>query len=170
MRIASLLPLAVAVGVGRLPGQTLHSAAAASVVTTRVRTEQPGGATEFSGAAFGGEGTLSLGRFRLDLSYLQGRLDPDTGSARARDLVEGAVLLGVRPVEWLTVSAGPHARAYAASGQTQRWLFWELRVRAATPFIGSAVREDCYTLFEDTTKRSYETFYHRENCTVCIRV
>src|SRR6266850_1870028 len=138
MRIGWLLSLAVAVGAGRLPGQRFHTAAAASVVTARVRTEQFGGAAQFSGAAFGAGGTLSLGRFQVGLSYLQGRLDPDTGSARARDLVEGAVLLGVRPVEWLTLSCGPHARAYAASGQTQRWLFWEVRVRAAKPFIGSA--------------------------------
>ena len=140
MRVGWLLSLAAAVGVGRLPGQTIHSAVAASVVTTRVRTEQLGEAFQFSGAAFGGEGTVSLGRVQLGLSYLQGRLDPDTGSAPARDLVEGSVLLGVRPVEWLTLSAGPHARAYAASGQTQRWIYWELRVRAAKPFIGSAVR------------------------------
>ena len=140
MRIGWLLPLAVAVGASRLPGQSFHTAAAASVVTARVRTEQLGGAAQFSGAAFGIGGTLSLGRVQLGLSYLQGHLDPDTGSAQARDLVEGAVLLGVRPLEWLTLSGGPHARAYAASGQTQRWLFWELRVRAAKPFIGSAVQ------------------------------
>jgi len=109
-------------------------------VTARVRTEQLGEAFQFSGAAFGAEGTVSLGRVQLGLSYLQGRLDPDTGSAPARDLVEGAVLLGVRPVEWLTLSAGPHARAYAANGQTQRWVYWELRMRAAKPFIGTAVR------------------------------
>jgi len=140
MRAGWLLPLAVAVGASRLPGQTFHTAGAASVVTARVRTEQLGGAAQFSGAAFGAGGTLSLGRFQLGLSYLQGRLDPDTGSAHARDLIEGTVLVGFRPVEWLTLSVGPHARAYAASGQTQRWLFWELRVRAAKPFIGSTVQ------------------------------
>src|SRR2546421_8618136 len=58
-----------------------------------------------------------------------------------RSLIEGALLVGFRPVEWLTLSGGPHARAYAASGQTQRWLFWELRVRAAKPFIGSTDRK-----------------------------
>ena len=140
MRIGWLLLLAAAVGAGRLPGQTIHPAVAASVVTARVRVEQLGEAFQFSGAAFGAEGTVSLGRVQLGLSYLQGRLDPDTGSAPARDLVEGSVLLGVRPVEWLTLSAGPHARAYATNGQTQRWVYWELRLRAAKPFIGTAVR------------------------------
>src|SRR5213076_1420584 len=100
-----------------LPGQTIHPAVAASVVTARVRTEQLGEAFQFSGAAFGAEGTVSLGRVQLGLSYLRGR-----------------------PVEWLTLSAGPHARAYAANGQTQRWVYWELRMRAAKPFIGTAVR------------------------------
>src|SRR6266702_1424729 len=125
---------------GRLPAQTIHPAVAASVVTARVRTDQLGEAFQFSGAAFGAEGTVSLGRVQLGLSYLQGRLAPDSGSAPARDLVEGSVLFGVRPAEWLTLSAGPHARAYAANGQTQRWVYWELRMRAAKPFIGTAVR------------------------------
>src|SRR2546427_27893 len=140
MRVGWLLLLAAAVGAGRLPGQTIHPAVAASVVTARVRTEQLSEAIQFSGAAFGAEGTVSLGRVQLGLSYLQGRLDPDTGSAPARDLVEGSVLLGFRPVEWLTLSAGPHARAYATNGQTQRWVYWELRMRAAKPFIGTTVR------------------------------
>src|SRR5256884_3430819 len=84
--------------------------------------------------------TCALPIFQLGLSYLRGRRDPDSGSAPARDLVEGWVLFGVGPVEWLTLSAGPHARAYAANGQTQRWVYWELRMRAAKPFIGTAVR------------------------------
>src|SRR5260221_10568942 len=133
MRIGWLLSLAVAVGAGRLPGQRFHTAAAASVVTARVRTEQLGGAAQFSGAAFGAGGTLSLGRFQVGLSYLQGRLDPDTGSARARDLVEGAGLLGVRPGGWVALSCGPPARAFPASGQTQRRLFWEGGGRGPKP-------------------------------------
>jgi len=27
-----------------------------------------------------------------------------------------------------------------ANGQTQRWVYWELRMRAAKPFIGTTVR------------------------------
>lgn len=125
-----------------LAGQALHPAASASVVTARVRSAVPGATDQFSGAVFLGEGSLSLGRFSLGVSYLQGTLDPSgvPGAATSRDLVEGTVLLGVRPAAWLTLEAGPHARAYNLTGGTQRWLFWELRARAATAFVGTAVR------------------------------
>jgi hypothetical protein len=71
---------------------------------------------------------------------LTGLIAPTAGRA-SRDLIEGAVLLGLRPTGWLTLAVGPHARAYAPTGgNTERWSFWELRARAATAFVGSAVR------------------------------
>ncbi len=133
--------LAAVCAAGPLAGQVLHPAAGASLVTARVRSAVPSGTDQFSGTAFLGEGTLTVGRLSLDVSYLQGSLDP-TGATLGgqRDLVEGTVLLGARPARWLTLQAGPHARAYTLAGGTQRWLFWELRARAATAFVGSAVR------------------------------
>jgi hypothetical protein len=138
----SVALLAAACAAGPLSAQALHPAASASVVTARVRSALPGGTDQFSGAAFLGEGTLSLGRLSLGVSYLQGTLDPAgaVGVGTSRDLVEGTVLLGVRPAAWLTLEGGPHARAYTLTSGTQRWLFWELRARAAAAFVGSAVR------------------------------
>jgi hypothetical protein len=82
-----------------------------------------------------------LGRLSLGASYLQGSLDPTGVTAgTSRDLVEGTVQLGVRPADWLTLEGGPHVRAYGLTGSTQRWLFWELRARAGSAFVGSAVR------------------------------
>src|SRR3989441_13156293 len=52
------------------------------------------------------------------------------------DLVEGTGMLGARPLTWLTLETGPHARAYSLAGSTQRWLFWELRAGAAAAFAG----------------------------------
>jgi hypothetical protein len=95
---------------------------------------------QFTGSAFLGEGGLSMGRLRLSASYLQGTINPNGGTATARDLVEGTVLVGVRTLDWLTIEGGPHARAYSLAGGTQRWLFWELRARAATAFVGSAAQ------------------------------
>jgi hypothetical protein len=137
---SSVALLAAACAAGPVAGQALHPAAGASLVTARVRSDVSGSLDQFSGTAFLGEGTCTAGRLSLDVSYLQGSLDP-TGATLGgqRDLVEGTVLLGVRPAAWLTLEAGPHARAYTLTGTTQRWLFWELRAHAATAFVGSAV-------------------------------
>jgi len=122
-------------------GQLVRPAAEAVVVTTRLESQVPAGTDRFRGIAFGGEGALWVGPVVLDLRYVQGTLDSASGGAGSRDLVEGGALLGVRPVSWLTFAVGPQARAYvmSAGGATQRWVFWEGRVRAAAPFVGSAV-------------------------------
>ena len=137
---ASLLVFGLAVSAGALAAQGVAPAAALSVATTRVRSEVPTGTSQFAGAVIGGEGTLALGRVQLDVSYVQGKVDPDGASGRGYDLVEGAVLVRARTVPWLTLGAGVHARSYTLPGGTQRWVFTELRARAAGLFIGSAVR------------------------------
>ena len=139
MRAGWLLPLAVALTAGEVRAQRLHPFGGASLANTRLRSE---GKNPFTGAGstFLGEGALSIGRLRLTVSYLQGTLDPDGTLGASRPLVEGTVLLGVRALDWLTLETGPHARAYTLTAGTERWLFWELRVRAAKPFIGSTVQ------------------------------
>src|SRR5256885_1894474 len=139
MRIL-LVVLAAALTAGQLPGQALHAVGGASLVTTRVRSQVPAGVDQFTGSAFLGQGALALGRVELSASYLQGTINPDGGTATARDLVEGTVLIGVNALDWLTLETGPHARAYTLAGSTQRWLFWELRARAATAFVGRAAQ------------------------------
>ncbi len=138
MRLPLLALAAAAVTTGEVRAQALHPAGSAALVTARVRSQRPD--YQFTGSAFLGQGTLTLGRLHLSASYLQGTLNRDGGATGSTDLVEGTVLLGVRTLDWLTFEAGPHARAYTPTGSTQRWLFWELRARAATPFVGSAAR------------------------------
>jgi hypothetical protein len=139
MRIGWLLPLAVALAAGEVRAQRLHPFGGASLATTRLRSE---GKNPFTGAGstFLGLGALSIGRLQLTVSYLQGTLDPDGALGASRPLVEGTVLLGVRVLDWLTLETGPHARAYTLTAGTERWLFWELRARASSAFVGSAVR------------------------------
>jgi hypothetical protein len=139
MRAGWLLPLAVALTAGEVRAQRLHPFGGASLATTRLRSD---GKNPFTGAgsAFLGQGALSIGRLRLTVSYLQGTLDPDGTLGASRPLVEGTVLLGVRALDWLTLETGPHARAYTLTAGTERWLFWELRARASSAFVGSAVR------------------------------
>jgi len=139
LRLVRVALVAGVLAAGDLRAQTLRPTLSASLVRARLRSEAPA-ADRFAGSAFLGEGTLSLRRLQLTVSYLQGTLDPDGAVGASRDLVEGTVLLGVRPLEWLTLETGPHARAYTLPGGTQRWLFWELRARAATAFVGSTVR------------------------------
>lgn len=135
-----LVVLAAAVTAGQLPGQALHPNGGASVVWTRVQSQVPAGAEDFAGNVFLGQGAVGLGRLQLSVSYLQGTLNRDGAFGASRDLVEGTVMLGARPLTWLTLETGPHARAYTLSAGTQRWLFWELRARAASAFVGSAVQ------------------------------
>jgi len=134
-----LLP-AVAAATGA-SAQLVRPAAEAVVVTTRLASQVPAGTDRLSGVAFGGEGAVWVGPVVFDVRYAQGTLDSVSGGAGSRDVVEGGALLGVRPVSWLTIAAGPQARAYvlSAGGATQRWVFWEGRVRAGAPFVGSAV-------------------------------
>jgi hypothetical protein len=110
-------------------------------VTIRVQSQVPAGTDRLSGLAFGGQGKLWIGPVFLDARYVQGTLDSLSGQAGGRDVVEGGALLGVRPVPWLVFAGGPEARAYVLNkgGGTQRWVFWEGKVRAETPFVGSAV-------------------------------
>src|SRR2546426_805252 len=136
----ALVLLVAALTAGELGAQALRPTGSASLVTARVRSAVPAGIDQFTGSAFLGQGALALGRVELSASYLQGTINPDGGTATARDLVEGTVLVGVHALDWLTIETGPHARAYTLAGSTQRWLFWELRARAATAFVGSAAQ------------------------------
>ena len=138
MRRAFLLAT-LSLAAGTLTAQTLAPAGVLTVGSTRVRSQSG----QFSGAVVGGDGTLSFGRLELAVSYLQGKIDSVGASAAGgggHDLVEGSVLLGARPWSWLTIATGPHARSYTLTSGTQRWVFWELRARAAGAFIGSAAR------------------------------
>ena len=133
----TLLLVSLSLAAGTLAAQTLAPAGILTVGSTRIRSQSG----QFSGAVVGGDGTLSFGRLELAVSYVQGKVDSVGASGAAgHDLVEGSVLLGARPLSWLTIATGPHARSYTLTSGTQRWVFWELRARAAAAFIGSAAR------------------------------
>ncbi len=139
LRLVRFALVAAVLAAGEARAQTLRPTVSASLVSTRVRSQ---GQNPFVGAgpAFLGRGALALGRVKLTASYLQGTLNADGPFGASRPLVEGTLMLGVRALDWLTLETGPHARAYSLTVGTERWLFWELRARAATAFVGSAVR------------------------------
>src|SRR5438046_9261971 len=141
LRLVCLALVAAVLAAGEARAQMLSPTVSASLISTRVRSQ---GQNPFIGAgpAFLGPGALALGRLKRTASYLQGTLNADGPFGASRPLVEGTLLLGVRALDWLTLETGPHARAYSLTASTERWLFWELRARAATAFVGSAVRGD----------------------------
>jgi hypothetical protein len=136
---ALLVLLALAGMAAGLAAQRLRPTLGTSVVVARVRSELPAGTDQFSGITFGGEGALSFGRLVLRFDYVQGSVGPVSGSAPARDLIEGGAQIGFRPLRWLTLGGGPRARAYVMNGRSVRWVFWNVRGRAESMFIGSAV-------------------------------
>jgi len=128
--LAAML-LAASAAAGRLSAQSgvglTVSLAPMPVQVTR--TAEPA-ANRFSGLTIGGAAAVRFGRLRLDLRYLEGGLGSDQ-EVPDQDIVEGELLLGVAPLSWLVVKAGPHIRSFVTSQGTQRWVFWEGRVTAA---------------------------------------
>jgi hypothetical protein len=80
----------------------------------------------FTGIVLGAEGQLTRNRIWVRLRYAQGRVTVREGDAQGatRDVVEGQALFGLQAMSWLTLFAGPSARAYATEETDQRWLFW----------------------------------------------
>lgn len=105
-----------------------------TLVLTRLDTEVVplgGQATNesFTGLAYGFEGALPLWKLELGLRYINGSLDNGDGNVDL-DFVEGEVFLGLRPLPWVVLKAGPHARSFKTVAGVERWLFWEIRARA----------------------------------------
>jgi len=88
-------------------------------------------AGSFGGPTFGVQAGVSLDKVTLSATYLEGRLEPRSGSTDTvpRDLVEARLLLGVQPVPWLTLGVGPHVRAFVFDTTTVRWVMWQARAR-----------------------------------------
>lgn len=129
-RIAALL-LAGTLSAGPLRAQLLqHVSVDAGVFRLHFRSAASGVGETLSGLAAVGRARFIVGPTSLEASYSQGRLVSDTGTAAARDMVDGSAFLAVRPVSWLALKAGPHLRAYVAPGSTERWVMWEAHAHA----------------------------------------
>lgn len=107
--------------------------------STRLTSVTASGTAILSGVTIGGSGRIGSGRVSVEGAYRQGSLAADSGTALAQDLVEARLMLAVRPVSWLTVLAGPHARAFITPGITERWMFIETRVRAEGEVVSPTV-------------------------------
>jgi hypothetical protein len=85
----------------------------------------------FTGLILGVEGVLISDRLMVRVRYGEGRINPKAGSnTDPREVVEGEALFGVRATPWLSLWAGPSARAYTMGDTDQRWLLWTARATA----------------------------------------
>jgi hypothetical protein len=124
-----------------LPAQSYRFAANGGTTFVRFQRTAAGNTDEQSGFMASAVGTASAGPIGLELSYLEGQLRPQGSSlSLPQDLVEGQALLGLRPLSWVTLSGGPHARAFIRGGVTERWLYWEGRARAEAVMASQGVR------------------------------
>lgn len=100
-----------------------------SGIGMRLNSQTGPSTQKWSGAAFGFQGQFLLAhRVTIDAGYWQGKLNGvGTGD---RDVVEGYAQLGARPLNWLSLRAGPHAWTYVSDAGTQRWFLWEGRAHA----------------------------------------
>jgi hypothetical protein len=93
------------------------------------------------GTVLGADARVRLGPVGVTLGYWQGSVSPQSGAGgESPDVVEGRLLVGVRPLEWLSLQGGPFARAYVTAAGTQRWLLWRLQARAESALIPDRAR------------------------------
>jgi hypothetical protein len=111
----------------------------AMVAFSTVNREALATVDRLTGTAVGLDAGVRLGRFELTLRYLQGSLESSTDQT-ASDLVQGALALQVRPIDFLTVGIGPQARSYISEGGTERWLTWEGRLGVDTWLLRPTLR------------------------------
>lgn len=109
-------------------------------MTLRLQSRVSTGVAVLTGTAFGGEGSVALWRVALELGYWQGNLAADRGLSPQREVIEGKALLAVRAARWLILKGGAHARSFVTTAGTERWLFWEARLRAERQIVNPTVR------------------------------
>ena len=96
--------------------------------SNNLNTEATTGPQRLAGLSAGGGASLAYGRLGLGIQYMEGSLSP-SGDGAGRDLVEGEAMLSLRTLSWLSLKLGPHIRSFIVDDGTERWLFWEGRIR-----------------------------------------
>jgi len=92
---------------------------------------------------FGASGRLQYRRFTLDAWYAQGTLAPDAATlGDDEDLAEGAFLLRVSVLPWLSVGAGPRLRAFITPAGTSHWTRVELHARVDRDVVAGFAQAD----------------------------
>lgn len=133
---ARLLALALGALPLALPAQVSVGGIAAFA---RARSTTGGLERSVKGPAIGASAGLGLWVLRLEGGYIEGSLLPSDGGAK-RDLVEGWGFFGLEPVNGLTLRGGPRIRTYLTGDNTERWISWEVHLRAERDIMPRRVR------------------------------
>ena len=103
-----------------------------------------------TGPVLGAEGRIAFKRVELRGRYLEGNLAPETGAfGGAEDFADLRLLLGVVVGAGVTVSIGPHLRAFIAPGGTASWTRIEANMlldRTLVPRLARAELELSYAV------------------------
>ena len=116
-----------------LTGQSLSGGVFIS--HAQVARARPALEERLDGIVFGLNGAARRGMFQLHAVYQEGSLNADTNAVDT-DLVEGELLLAVDPVPWAGIAVGPHLRSFVSEGRTERWVFFETRLRTRAVVAG----------------------------------
>ena len=139
--------LVAAVCVAALGGRALGAQTAnwltvgASATAIRLQNRfVTGVSSDGSGVALGASGGVGLGPVALALGYWQGQVDADPGGTQQQDVIDGYALLVLRAQPWLGVKVGAEARSFVTPAGTERWVFWQARLRAERTIVDPSVR------------------------------
>ena len=128
---------------GRALGAQTANWLAVGASTNRIRLQSrfaTGASLDVSGRAFGASGDIRHGPVAVALGYWQGRVDADPAGTQQQDVIDGYALLVVHAQPWLGVKVGAEARSYVTPAGTERWVFWQVRLRAERTIVDPTVR------------------------------
>lgn len=133
---------AVAIGtLSALCAAATPSPAAAQQALAGVQAEQvwlhdpwPLPGAVWQGTLLGATGDAQLSWLHVSVSYVAGELHD--APSPPWSIVDGEALAGIRPVPWLGIAFGPHARSYDTPGGRYRRLSWEARLHVELPLTG----------------------------------
>jgi hypothetical protein len=132
IRVLSVLCIALLTASAVSAQRPVRLSLSGAIFSTNLNTETTAGdALRVSGISAGGAATVALGRMGLGIRYLEGSLSP-SGGGTSRALVEGEAMLSARALSWLSFKFGPHIRSFIQNNATERWVFWETRIRTET--------------------------------------
>jgi hypothetical protein len=91
------------------------------------------------GPAVAAEAQVNASGLIVGAGILEARLQSVVGPAAQRDLVQGTLFVGARPLPWLELTAGPVVRAYVTDSASERWVLWQGRARVDAPIIAGSL-------------------------------